>query len=67
MPAYQVLVLSVPSKKELEDGVTERMIHFTQVPVIAASEQAALLALVQTEPDLKGIDFNRIAVHIRPF
>ncbi len=66
MPLFDIAVISAPSKKEIEDGVTEKLL-FGPKSICAATEQAAVFGIVQGEPSLNGIDFSKIKVLIRPF
>ncbi len=66
MPLYEIAVISAPSKKELEDGVTEKLI-FGPKAIVAANDQAAVFGVIQGEDAIKGIDFSKIKVLVRPF
>lgn len=66
MPLYEIAVLSVPSKKESEEGITEKLL-FGPKAIVAGNDQAAVFGVVQGEAALNGIDFSKIRVLVRPF
>lgn len=66
MPLFEIAVISAPSKKEIEDGQTEKLI-FGPKAIVAANDQAAVFGVVQGETALAGVDFSKIKVLVRPF
>jgi len=65
MPLYEVAVISIPSKKELEEGGTEKLI-FGPKAVVAKNEQAAVFGVAQAD-EIKGADLNKLQVLVRSF
>jgi hypothetical protein len=65
MPLFEVAILERPTKKDAEDGKTERL-AFGPQPVVAADPQSAAIAAVL---DAKNIDVDRqrMEVLVRPF
>jgi len=66
MPLFQIAVVSVPTKKELEEGETEKLIYWTEKPICAKNEQTAVLGVAMSD-GLKGADLNKIQVIVLPF
>ncbi len=66
MPLFEVAVLTAPSKKEIEDGATEKLIYFSAPPICARNEQSAVLGVAMSDA-MKGADLNKITIIVRPF
>lgn len=66
MPLYQIAVVSMPSKKDIEEGISENLIYWTEKPICAKNEQAALFGVAMSDA-LKGADLNKIQVIVVPF
>lgn len=66
MPLYEIAVMSIPSKKELEEGEVEKLLYYTNPPICAKNEQGAIFQLAMV-PALKDIDMNKATLMIRPF
>lgn len=66
MPLFEVAILEKPTKKELEDGASEKLV-FGPKAVVARDGQAAAIAAVMGEGAPKGIDMSRAEVLVRPF
>ena len=66
MPLFEIAILLKPTKKEAEDGGTEKLI-FGPKPVLARDEQAAGFAALMGESVPRDLDMNRAEVLIRPF
>lgn len=63
---YEVALIEKPTKKELEDGKTEKLI-LPPTPVIAADDKSAgVQAVMQNKEKLTG-DLSRVEVLVRPF
>ncbi len=65
MPLFDVAILEKPTKNELEEGASEKLI-LGPVSVIAVDEQAAAISAVMDAKDIK-IDRSRMEVLVRPF
>jgi hypothetical protein len=65
MPLFEVAIIERPTKKDAEDGKTERL-AFGPTAVVAADSQSAAIAAVL---DAKTIDVDRqrMEVLVRPF
>lgn len=67
MPAFDVLILQQPTKKEMEEGTGQEKILFGPKLVLARDKETAGIAAVTGEDGPKGVDMNRAQVLIRPF
>jgi len=65
MPLFEVAIITKPTKKEAEDGATEKLV-FGPKAVIAGNSQNAAIAAV-TSGDTKDLDMTRAEVLVRPF
>lgn len=65
---YEVAILETPTKKEAEDGKTERLV-FGPKAVIANDPQSAGIAAVLdgNNGDKINVDRSRMKVLVRPF
>lgn len=66
MPLFEIAILQKPTKKEAEEGATEKLI-FGPKSVIARDEQAAGFAALMGAEVPRDLDMNRAEVLIRPF
>lgn len=69
MPLFEVAIIQRPTKKEAEDGASEKLV-FGPVSVIARDQQsAAINAVMDTGKSLPGTetDRSRWEVLVRPF
>lgn len=66
MPLFEVAILEQPTKKEAEDGKSEKLV-FGPTAVVAADAQSAAISAVMGTDSLKEIDKSRMQVLIRPF
>jgi hypothetical protein len=64
MPLYEVAIIEKPTKKELEEGVVEKLV-FGPKAIVARDPQSAGIGAVMGE-GLK-IDMNKSEVLVRPF
>jgi hypothetical protein len=65
MPLFEVAILERPTKKDAEDGKTERL-AFGPRPVVAADPQSAAIAAVLDAGNI-DVDRQRMEVLVRPF
>lgn len=66
MPLFEVVFLSRPTKKELEDGAVETLLYGPKA-VVARDMQGAAIAAAIGEDAPKGMDIQRTEVLVRPF
>lgn len=66
MPLFEVAILQKPTKKEAEDGASEKLV-FGPKPVVANNEQDAAISAVMDGAVPKDLDRSRMEVLIRPF
>ena len=68
MPLYEVAILELPTKKEVEEhGTPEKLVFGPKAVVAQDEQQAAISAVMDTTEDLKDIDRQRMQVLVRPF
>lgn len=63
---YEIAILEMPTKKEVEEGTGQEKLVLGPKAVVANDGQSAAIAAVLDTPDLK-IDRNRMKVLVRPF
>jgi len=66
MPLFEVAILTRPTKKEAEDGATEKLV-FGPKAVVARDAQSAGIAAMMGDGRPVDIDMNRADVLVRPF
>jgi hypothetical protein len=66
MPLYEVAILQKPTKKEAEDGASEKLV-FGPKSVVANDDQSAAIAAVMDGDAPKNLDRSRMEVLVRPF
>lgn len=66
MPLFEVAILEKPTKKQAEDGVSDRLV-FGPKPVIANDDQSAAIAAVMDGETPRDLDRSRMEVLVRPF
>ena len=67
MPLFDVAILEKPSKKEEEEGATEKLV-FGPVTQVARDAQSAAIAAVMGRPaDAPKIDMQKAQGLVRPF
>lgn len=64
MPLYEIAILEKPTKKQEEEGATEKLV-FGPKAVVARDPQAAAIGAVSGHNG--EFDLNRIEVLVRPF
>ena len=68
MPLYEVAILEVPTKKEIEEGTGEEKLVFGPKCVVSKEPQAAAIKCVlENMEGVAKIDKSRMAVLVRPF
>lgn len=66
MPLFEVAILSKPTKKESEEGASEKL-AFGPKAVVARDGQSAAIAAVMDGEVPKDIEKSRMEVLVRPF
>jgi hypothetical protein len=66
MPLFEVAILEKPTKKEAEEGATEKLV-FGPKAVVARDTQGAAVAAVMSQTGQVTIDMNRAEILVRPF
>jgi hypothetical protein len=66
MPLFEVAIIEEPTKKEAEEGKTERLV-FGPKAVIAADAQTAAISAVLSEGGAVQLDMAKSKVLVRPF
>jgi len=64
MPLYEIAIIEKPTKKQEEEGATEKLV-FGPKAVVARDPQAAAIGAVSGQTT--AFDLNRIEVIVRPF
>ena len=65
---YEVAILVQPTKKEAEDGQSEKLVFGPKAVVAADSQSAAIAAILgNANGELANIDKTRMQVLVRPF
>ena len=68
MPLYEVAILEVPTKKEIEEGTGEEKLVLGPKCCVAKEPQAAAIKCVlENVGEVSKIDKSRMAVLVRPF
>lgn len=65
MPLFEVAIIEKPTKKEIEEGVIEKLV-FGPTAVIARDSQGAVLAAILGN-ERPTVDMSRAEVLVRPF
>lgn len=66
MPLFEVAILEKPTKKEAEEGASEKLV-FGPKAVVARDSQSAAIAAVMDGGVPKELDRQRMEVVVRPF
>lgn len=66
MPLFEVAIIEKPTKKDAEEGASEKLI-FGPKAVIARDNQSAAIAAVMDGDVPKDVDRQRMEVLVRPF
>jgi hypothetical protein len=64
MPLFEVAITENPTKKEAEDGATEKLIMAPKAVIARDQQSAAVAAALEA-----GVSFdpNKSLIHVRPF
>ena len=66
MPLFEVAILEKPTKKEAEEGASEKLV-FGPTAVVARDQQSAAIAAVMGKDVPSDIARERMEVLVRPF
>jgi hypothetical protein len=67
MPLFEVVILEVPSKKELADGEVEKLAFGPKFIIARDGQSAAIRAIMENPADAALVDQNKMQVLVRPF
>lgn len=68
MPLFEVAILEKPTKKQAEEGASERLVFGPTAVVARDSQGAAIAAVLEGSDDrMKDVDRSRMEVIVRPF
>lgn len=67
MPLFEVAILELPTKKEIEEGTGQEKLVFGPKTIIAKDGQSAAIAAVLDNPSEVKVDKARMQVLVRPF
>lgn len=68
MPLFEIAILEVPTKKEIEDGNSLEKLAFGPTFVVAKDAQSAAIKAVLENSEKAGkVDQSRMQVLVRPF
>lgn len=68
MPLFEVAILEMPTKKEIEEGTAQERLAFGPKFVVAKDGQsAAITAVLESADKAAGVDKSRMQVLVRPF
>lgn len=63
---FEVAILEKPTKRETEDGKSERLV-FGPKAIVAGDEQSAGIAAVLDSKEQISVDKSKMVVLVRPF
>ena len=66
MPLFEVAILEKPTKKEIEEGKSERIVMMPTSVIAGDSQSAAVIAAMEAK-NLSDIDKSRMEILVRPF
>lgn len=68
MPLFEVAILEVPTKKEVDEGTGSEKLVFGPTAVVARdSQSAAMRAVLENPSSVASINKERMSVLVRPF
>jgi hypothetical protein len=68
MPLFEVAIMEMPSKKEIDEGTGQEKLVFGPVCVVAKDGSTAAMRAVLDNPEKAVlIDKSKMAVLVRPF
>jgi hypothetical protein len=67
MPLFEVAIIEKPTKKDLEDGKTERLVFGPKAVIARDMQSAAINAVMDGDALASDVDRQRIEVLVRPF
>ena len=67
MALFEVAILEVPSKKDQEDGVVEKLAFGPKFIIANDAQSAAIKAVMANASEAEKIDQSKMQVLVRPF
>jgi hypothetical protein len=67
MPLFEVAILELPTKKEIEEGLATEKLVFGPKAVVARDAQSAGISAVLDEASDIRVNRDRMQVLVRPF
>lgn len=67
MALFEVAILETPTKKEREEGASERLVFGPKAVVANDGQAAAITAVLTGTDELAKVDKQRMQVLVRPF
>jgi hypothetical protein len=69
MPLFEVAILEKPTRKEAEDGASEKLVYGPKAVVARDQQTAAIVAVMDGDSAFatSAIDKSRMEVLVRPF
>ena len=64
---YEVAMIEQPTKKDKEEGASEKLILKPTAVIANDDKQAAIAAVMQHKDDIGALDMSRLQVIVRPF
>lgn len=66
MPLFEVAIIEVPTKKEVEEGTSEEKLVFGPSPIIARDASMAGIKVVMANREI-DVNQSKMQVLVRPF
>jgi hypothetical protein len=67
MPLFEVVILEVPTAKELKEGEVEKLAFGPKFIVARDGQSAAIRAIMDNTAEAALVDQNKMQVLVRPF
>ena len=64
---YEVAMIEQPTKKDKEEGASEKLILKPTAVIANDDKQAAIAAVMQHKDEIGTLDMSRLQVIVRPF
>jgi len=67
MPLFEVAIIEHPTKKDAEEGKSERLIFGPTAVIARDSQGAAVSAILDNTEKFPSVDKSRMEIIVRPF